>query len=266
MNPIILFEDKHIIVCHKEAGIPVQSARLGQKDMESILNTYLMEQGEQVRVEAVHRLDQPVEGIIVFAKTKKAASELGKQLQQNSMHKIYRAVCCVEKADWNAGLEKIQTEAEEERYALTDYLLKDGRTNTSSVVKKEVKGARKAELEFCVIETVSGKAAERNECGDSGTCLPDDQKKETYMMVEIHLKTGRHHQIRVQMSHAGLPLYGDQKYHEKWKEYLTESDQTKRNTALGLCAAALEFRHPANGKHMQFKVEPRAEIFRIQNK
>lgn len=244
MNPIILFEDKHIIVCHKEAGIPVQSARLGQKDMESMLNTYLMEKGKPVRVEAVHRLDQPVEGIIVFAKNKKAASELGRQLQQNSMHKIYHAVCCAENAEWKAGLEKFRTDTDKENYVLTDYLLKDGKTNTSFVVKKDVKGAKKAELEFCVLKTVSDKADNR-----------------MYMMVEIHLKTGRHHQIRVQMSHAGLPLYGDQKYHEKWRNYLMESDQTKRNVALGLCAVSLEFRHPENGKMMKFRVDPKADIF-----
>lgn len=251
MSPIILFEDKHLIVCHKEAGIPVQSARLGQKDMESMLNNYLMEKGEAVCVEAVHRLDQPVEGIIVFAKTKKAASELGKQLQQNAMHKIYRAVCCVKKQDWKTKIEK-NPEAKSEKeskaavteaeYMLQDYLIKDGRTNTSSVTSAQTKAAKKAELSFRVLK----------ESNDG-----------TYIVVEIHLKTGRHHQIRVQMSHAGLPLYGDQKYHENWKEYLTETDQGKRNVALGLCAVFLEFRHPANGKLMRFEVEPRAEVFSV---
>lgn len=245
MKPIILFEDKHIIVCHKEAGIAVQSARLGQKDMESILNTYLMEKGENVRVEAVHRLDQPVEGIIVFAKTKKAASELGKQLHQNTMHKVYRAVCCIRKQDWKNGMEHERISGEAEPvYILQDYLVKNGKTNTSSVTGAQTKGAKKAELSFRVIEE------------------SDDKR---YMLVEIFLKTGRHHQIRVQMSHAGLPLYGDQKYHEEWKEYLKEEDQERRTAALGLCAASLEFMHPANGKKMHFKVEPKAEVFKMQS-
>lgn len=245
MNPIILFEDKHIIVCHKEAGIPVQSARLGQKDMESILNTYLMEKGENIRVEAVHRLDQPVEGIIVFAKTKKAASELGKQLQQNTMHKVYRAVCCVQKEDWKAGIETIKINSAEESdsgYVLKDYLVKDGKTNTSSVTGAQTKGAKQAELSFRILKE------------------SDDKR---YMLAEICLKTGRHHQIRVQMSHAGLPLYGDQKYHTDWKSYLKEADEARRNVALGLCAVSLEFTHPANGKKMCFHVEPKAEVFML---
>ena len=235
-----------MIVCHKEAGIPVQSARLGQKDMVSVLNNYLMDKGENVRVEVVHRLDQPVEGIIVFSKNRKAASELGKQLQQNRMHKVYQAVCCVKGSGETAGEKAVNTDAAEpQKYVLADYLAKDGCTNLSSVVNKSAKDAKLAELAFEVKKTAT------------------DAGGKKYLLAEIELKTGRHHQIRVQMSHAGLPLYGDQKYNEVWQDFLTETDQGRRNTALGLCAVSLAFQHPVNGKPMEFRVSPKAEVFQI---
>ena len=106
---MILYEDKDIIVCHKMAGIAVQSARIGEKDLVSMLNNHLMEQADQRMepVRVVHRLDQPVEGIVVFAKNKKAAASLSAQITDGSMKKVYQAVCCVTEAGghWieNAG-------------------------------------------------------------------------------------------------------------------------------------------------------------------
>ncbi|MDO4324200.1 MAG: RluA family pseudouridine synthase [Lachnospiraceae bacterium] len=266
---MILFEDKDIIVCHKPSGIPVQSARIGQKDMVSILNNHLAEiresgeksqrnrkEPEMVRV--VHRLDQPVEGILVFAKTKKAAAELGKQITEGNMKKMYRAVCCVtEKArsqEWYAQDKAVPGSS----YRLVDYLVKDGRTNTSSVTDKGKKDAKRAELSFRILKT-----AEK------------DQKR--YLLVEINLKTGRHHQIRVQMAHAGLPLYGDQKYNSNWESYqcslgvseaggISESLMKgggRKVTELALCAASLGFCHPVTGKSMTFEVEPKSEAFYI---
>ena len=231
----ILFEDKEIIVCHKKAGIPVQSARLGQKDMVSILNNYLAEKGEKVQVNVVHRLDQPVEGVIVFAKTKKAAAGLSKQIQQGSMRKIYHAVCCVESETWIKDPQNIETEV----YQLTDYLVKDGKTNSSRVCCPKDKAAKKAELEFKILKI-------------------NEEEGRKCLLAEIELKTGRHHQIRVQMSHAGLPLYGDQKYNQRWEEYLISGVQR----GLGLCAVSLTFEHPVKGKKMTFQVEPEGEVFR----
>lgn len=233
---MILYEDRDLIVCRKPAGIPVQSARIAAKDMVSILNNYLSEKcegKEAVSVKTVHRLDQPVEGVLVFAKTKRAASELGKQIAQGSMKKIYQAVCCV--------TEKAQQELKTgSTYTLVNYLVKNGKTNTSSAAGQEDRNAKRAELSFTVLDIA-----------------------EKYLLAQIDLETGRHHQIRVQMAEAGLPLYGDQKYHPAWKEYLSEASVSHNQTELALCAVSLTFCHPVSGKKMTFTTEPESEAFAV---
>lgn len=265
-NGMILYEDQNLIVCHKPAGIPVQSARIGTKDMVSILNNYLAEKrGEDASggksgkvpetVYVVHRLDQPVEGVIVFAKTKSAASELGKQISQNRMKKIYRAVCCVtEKAE-----EKFYQIERGSTYELVDYLVKNGKTNTSSVANKGDRDAKCAKLSFTVIDNIRKETRENG----AGCALSGEDDSRNYVLAEIYLETGRHHQIRVQMAEAGLPLYGDQKYHSKWSEYLCNDYIQGNRVGLALCAVSLDFYHPVSGKKMTFHTEPKAEVFKL---
>ena len=245
---MILYEDKDIIVCHKMAGIAVQSARIGEKDLVSMLNNHLMEQADQRMepVRVVHRLDQPVEGIVVFAKNKKAAASLSAQITDGSMKKVYQAVCCVTEAGghWIGNAGKNDQE-------LIDYMAKDARTNSSAVVKKGQKDAKEARLSFRVM---------------AANCLP-------YVLVEIHLTTGRHHQIRVQMAHAGLPLFGDRKYNPDWELYAKAWQAQMVNESadhaahrlpaaeLALCATELTFRHPKTGKPMHFQVRPQKSVF-----
>ncbi|MDY3251037.1 MAG: pseudouridine synthase [Candidatus Choladocola sp.] len=249
---MILYEDNDLIVCHKAAGIPVQSARLGQKDMISILNNYLAQKGESGgAIRVVHRLDQPVEGVMVFAKTKQAASFLSGKIAEGSVKKTYQAVCCVTE---KAG-KYLDSEAETS-YTLVDYLVKNGKTNTSSVADKNSRDAKRAELSFRVLgtcgwEAVSGKQEE-------GTGTDSDRK---YLLAEIDLKTGRHHQIRVQMAGAGLPLYGDRKYNESWEKYLTEEDSKKNTVMTALCAVSLTFPHPRTKMWKTFRIQPEAGIF-----
>lgn len=231
----ILYEDRDILVCRKRAGVPVQSARLGQKDMVSILNNYLTEKGEKARVSVVHRLDQPVEGALVFAKTKQAAAGLSRQLQAGSMNKIYQAVCCVQTDTFPRTGESLCT--------LVDYMVKDGRTNLSSVCTKENKDGKKAELEYSVLRELQ-------------------IEEKTYLLVQIRLKTGRHHQIRVQMAHAGLPLYGDQKYNPNWQEYQVDASGGAAERGLALCAVSLSFDHPTKGRRMTIETEPAGGIFK----
>lgn len=171
----IIYEDNDILVCNKPAGVAVQTRRMGEADMESLLRNYLARKGEPPYVGIVHRLDQPVEGVMVFAKNQKAAAGLNRQMQSGGFDKNYYAVLCGTPAKKQGVLE--------------DYLCRDGRSNTSAVVTEQAPGAKLARLEYEVVECAEGES-----------------------LVRIHLLTGRHHQIRVQFAHAGCPLCGDRKY------------------------------------------------------
>ncbi len=217
----ILYEDKEIIVCRKPAGIAVQNARMGVLDMESALKNYLWETapGKQPCLGIVHRLDQPVEGIMIFAKTSRAARELSRQISRKEMCKEYLAVT----AHVPPGREGV----------LEDYLLKDGKSNTSHVVGPDTIGAKRARLGWRV--------ADETKDGDAGVRY----------LLHVKLETGRHHQIRVQLAHAGMPLLGDRKYNP--------GDASK--VPLGLCSCRLRCTHPVTGKLMEFHTAPGGNAF-----
>lgn len=211
----ILYEDDEVLIGKKPAGIPVQTAKMDQQDMMSLLKNYRVMKKEEPYIGLVHRLDQPVEGVMLFAKTKKAAAALAKQVSERSVDKYYYAVV------WG--------KMPEEKGTLTDYLLKDGKSNTSKVVREDTAGAKKAELDYEVIET-----------------------KEEKSLVRIRLKTGRHHQIRVQLAHAGCPIYGDSKYGQrKEKGYLP----------LALCSYKIGFLHPKTEEKLEFEIKPEGKAF-----
>lgn len=232
----ILFEDKDIIICHKPAGVATQTAKIGQRDMVSEITNYLVavtskeNGGQQSKakpyVGVIHRLDQPVEGILVFAKNQKAAAALSRQIAENRMQKCYYAV---------VPAEKISGKKAED--TLVDYLYKDGKTNTSSVVSDKHQDAKRAELSYELMKIQS----------DKGIAL-----------VKINLLTGRHHQIRVQMSHAGMSLIGDCKYGDDEAKKLSEKLGQKQ---VALCACELSLFHPVSGKKMFFQTKPTGEIF-----
>lgn len=232
----ILYEDNDIIVCHKPAGIATQTARVGQADMVSEITNYLAMTMKDRRpyVGVVHRLDQPVEGVLVFAKNRQAAAKLGRQIQENRMEKYYYAVVCGR--DFKPCGE------------LTDYLIKDGKTNTSRVVPPETKDAKKAVLDYKVLEEQTCK-----EAADSALRIA---------LVEIRLHTGRHHQIRVQMNHAGMSLAGDYKYADAETMKISEQMHMKE---IALCAYKLSFLHPGTGKLLQFQIEPEGRGFQIHD-
>ena len=218
----ILYEDKEILVCHKPAGIAVQNSRIGSIDMENALKNYLYAKNcsNVPWLGVIHRLDLPVEGAIVFAKTSQAAAKLNQQLSNRGFGKIYLAVT---------------DQCRSEKDTLTDYLLKDGRKNMSAVVSEKTKGAKKAILEYEFIEKI-----------------PDERTSSGFRyLIKIKLDTGRHHQIRVQMSHAGMPLIGDRKYNP--------TDES--GLSLGLCSCYLCFCHPKTNKKMEFSVKPEGAAF-----
>lgn len=167
----IIYEDAHMIVCHKPPGVPVQSAGVGTMDLECACLNYL----QKTYIGIVQRLDQPVEGLMVLAKTRKAAGELSRQVQDGRMEKRYLAL--------------VQGHLEPSEGLLQDQMVKDGRSRMGRIVPPHTKGAKEARLRYQVLAESGGQS-----------------------LLEIRLLTGRFHQIRVQLSSRGCPLVGDRKY------------------------------------------------------
>lgn len=201
----ILYEDNHLLVVEKPINVPVQEDSSKDKDLLTMLKEYLKEEYNKpgnVYLGLVHRLDRPVSGIMVFAKTSKSASRLSNQVRENKFIKIYNAVV-MNKIDDNGKL--------------VDHLLKDTKKN---IVKVDKNG------KLCILN------------------YKRLDFKDNMSLVEIKLETGRSHQIRVQMSHNGNPLYGDQKYNKN----------AKVGEQLALFAKRLEFDHPTTKEHLIFEL------------
>lgn len=222
MNTVIQYEDRQIIVAYKPAGFAAQTARVGQADMVSELKNHL--KGGYVGV--VHRLDQPVEGLLVFAKSKSAAAALGRQLEKGILNKHYYAVVC--------GKPEC-VEGELENYL---YKTADNRADIVDAAQADLREAKPAKLQFEVLE--------------------ESEEKEI-SLLKIHIDTGRFHQIRAQMAYAGFPLLGDAKYGTDISARLSRECGV-RNVAL--CAYKLECLHPVSGEKLHFTARPMGEIFR----
>lgn len=219
MNLDILFEDPHILVCLKPAGIPVQSRSLSQPDLVSLLRNHLSVQTHGKRppyLAVIHRLDQPVEGILVFAKTAAAAKKLNQQMQTKRFGKYYRAL-----------LSRTPDILEAD---LINPMIKDGRTNTSRICTPDTPGSKSARLHYKILQKNGGLA-----------------------IAEIQLDTGRHHQIRVQMAHIGCPIVGDRKYGNI--SSLQEAPLFLCQQGLQLFAYRLEFTHPYTQKTLCFQID-----------
>lgn len=204
----VIYEDNHLLVVEKPINIPVCEDESGDLDLLSILKNYLKikyNKPGNVYLGLVHRLDRPVGGVMVFAKTSKAASRLSKQVSDHTLKKIYYAVVCGKVKD---------------KDTLVDYLYKDTSKNISYVVDKN-KG-KESILNYKLVSY-----------------------KDNYSLVEINLKTGRSHQIRVQFSSRGFPLVGDAKYNK--------NHDGKTNVAL--FAKRLEFIHPVSKEKLSFELE-----------
>lgn len=220
----ILYEDNHILVCIKPHGIATQSRQIGQPDMVSLLKNHIHKSSRtkgEPYLAVIHRLDQPVTGILVFAKTPSAAGELNRQMTHRGFGKYYRAL-----------VEGRPLQAEG---ILEHFLAKDPRTNLSRVCAPDAGNAKLARLRYAVVPE-SGRYF-------SGEYLNQTDATE----LEIRLDTGRHHQIRVQLAHIGCPIIGDAKYNPD-----CAASPLRQNICL--CAFRLDFYHPRTGRFLCFRL------------
>lgn len=237
MQTQIVYEDEAVLVIRKPAGLATESAGIGQKDVVSELKNYVAKKnpGKMPYLGIVHRLDQPVEGLLVFAKTKKAAEDLTTQLGKGTLKKEYLAVVCG-KVPENTG-------------RLVDYLAKE---KGMAVVKN----AADAQTE----KDVDAQAEKAADPQAKKAVLTYTKKAETekFTLLAVQIETGRFHQIRAQLSHAGFPILGDEKY---GSEESKELSREKKIRFTALCAASLSFRHPVTGKFMAFTQAPQNPAF-----
>ncbi len=223
----ILYEDEYMVVCVKPYGVPSQQDKSNDEDMVTIIKNYLFEKSdsdEEPYVAVVHRLDRPVGGVMVFAKTEEMAAKLSDMIQDGKVTKYYQAILTGELPDFEGEL--------------VDYIVRDPKTNTSKIAKKGDKGAKKAVLNYEVLDVMET---------DDGVL--------SYVLIE--LVTGRHHQIRVQMASRKCGIWGDTKYNP----FFMRVKRIYRQ--MGLYSSRIEFDHPITGKHMIFKSEPEGEAFEV---
>ena len=222
MKTKIIYEDDDLIVCHKPAWLATQSSRAYEADVVSECKNHIAseQRGKNPYLGVVHRLDQPVEGLLVFAKTKEAAAGLSAQLTEGSLNKKYRAVV--------RGIPK------EPEKALVDFMRKDAASSKAVVADQVLRelpdeaGRRgnandwkRAELTYRVTETIADYVAGGKSYGPAA-------------VLDVEIKTGRFHQIRAQLSHMGHPIIGDTKY----------GNVDNRAPKLQLCAYSLTIVHP----------------------
>lgn len=199
----VVYEDNHIIIVNKQSGEIVQGDKTGDTPLSDIVKQYIKEKYNKpgnVFLGVVHRLDRPVSGLVVFAKTSKALSRLNEMFRTSDVHKTYWAI--VKKND-------IAPEA-----TLTDWLTRNERQNKSYAHNREVPGAKKAVLSYKV-----------------------RSMSDNYMLLEVRLMTGRHHQIRCQLAHMGCPIKGDLKY---------GSPRSNPDGSISLMSRRVEFVHPVS--------------------
>ena len=212
----ILYEDNHLLVVEKPANMPVQADISGDEDLLSSLKAYIKQKYHkpgEAYIGLVHRLDRPVGGVMVFARTSKAAARLAVQLQTGKMQKRYAAIV--------AGTPRSGG-------TLCDWLLKDEASFSSAVVPAGTPGAKEARLAYDLL-------------GQSGVRA----------LLDVRLFTGRPHQIRVQLAHAGLPIAGDQRY----------NPAAAPGEQIRLWSYALTLEHPTLGERMSFSALPRGEAW-----
>jgi 23S rRNA pseudouridine1911/1915/1917 synthase len=209
----ILFEDNHLIIFNKQPSQIVQGDKTGDTPLSDLLKAFIKERDHKpgnVFLGVVHRIDRPVSGVVIFAKTSKALTRLNEMIKSGQIHKTYWAV--------------VKNQPPEESGHLLHYLKKNEEKNKSFAHDKEVSGSRKAELTYRLIGA-----------------------SQHYFLLEVNLLTGRHHQIRTQLSKIGCPIKGDLKY---------GFDRSNPDGSIHLHARQIEFTHPVSKEEIHVVADP----------
>lgn len=237
----IIYEDKEIIVCYKPPGVATQTASLSGQDMVSLLKNYLAKQTKEKSpyIGVIHRLDQPVSGLLVFAKNQRAAASLSKQIQDGNANKDYIAMC--------SGI------LEEKSGTLVHYSKKDSVTKLAMVADVD-EFDRNPEIKSEKPSNENKKSKETDSSSYKKAVLTYEVEKEfeQVSIIKVQLQTGRFHQIRAQFSHIGHALLGDSKYGNSISRELS---MKKKINKVALCAYRLVLKHPVTGKKMEFILE-----------
>ena len=200
-NLQVLYEDNHILAINKRAGDIVQGDKTGDKPLSDVVKAYIKTKYNKpgnVYLGVVHRLDRPTTGIVLFSKTSKALPRLNRQFAKKKAKKTYWAL--------------VKNKPPKPQDQLVHWLKKNSKTNKSAAYNTEIVGSKKAILNYKILK-----------------------KLENFYLIEVHLETGRHHQIRCQLSKIGCPIKGDLKY---------GFDRSNKDASISLHALKLVFEHP----------------------
>ncbi len=203
----VIYEDNHLIIVSKRSGEIVQGDKTGDEPLGEEVKRYIKEayaKPGNVFLGVVHRLDRPVSGLVMFARTSKALPRLNKMFAGSDVHKTYWAI--------------VKNMPPEEEGTLVHWLVRNEKQNKSYAYDKEVPNSKRAELDYKVIG-----------------------RSENYYLIEVNLKTGRHHQIRCQLAKMGCPIKGDLKYGAK---------RSNPDGSICLHSRKMEFIHPVSKKEI----------------
>ena len=210
----VVYEDNHIIIVNKQSGEIVQGDKTGDRPLSDIVKDYIKEKYQKpgaVFLGVVHRLDRPVSGLVIFARTSKALTRLNKMFAEGEIHKTYWAIVGSEKL--RVKIEKFAT-ATQEWHTLEHWLMRNDKQNKSYAYPTEKPNAKKAILKYRALS-----------------------HSDNYTLLEVHLLTGRHHQIRCQLAAMGCPIKGDLKY---------GAPRSNPDGSISLMARRVEFIHPVS--------------------
>lgn len=206
----VVYEDNHIIVVNKTASEIVQGDKTGDVPLSDMVKQYLKEKYQKpgnVFVGVTHRLDRPVSGLVIFAKTSKALSRLNEMFKNSEIKKTYWAI--------------VKECPKQEEAELTHYLVRNEKQNKSYAYAEEVKNSKKAVLHYKLIA-----------------------RSDNYYLLEVDLKTGRHHQIRCQLAKMGSPIKGDLKY---------GAPRSNPDGSICLHARSVKFVHPVSKEWIELE-------------